>query len=599
MLRNALLSVLLCSCIVACGKPAPAAGDDSTPGRAIRRGDVVFMYDNPEMYEPYGCTVMGWAGSRSKERIELAHSKGVRHFSCSVGFLTEGRGVIDFSDDFLDAACRNFAGEPFGVPWLWDHKHKGQSYWWWCTNSPLYEKYLAKRLEETMAAGPDGLHIDDYRGTSGSLTWLSGGFCRHCMAGFREYLAQNVPREKLAQLGITDLAKFDYRQFLLDKGVKPEEYNKRRSGLPLADEFYDFQVKANTRFVGRYRKQGEGIRGKPVTLCVNSGLSNPQALAIAPELSYFCCEVHHGAAGLSPAKHPIYIYKLADGLDRPVTSTASGQDWAYVCEHEKPCLVRSWAALSYAFGQTLMAPHRQWCYTKEKGTHWYTGPVEEYAYVYRFVRDNARLFDDYQAVAPVAVVYDNGANRKGRGRIEPICVALAERNIPFTVLVAGDDWLDYRLDGKRLAQFKAVVLATDTKSMDREQAQLIDKVAADGRLINWPDDDKLAELVPAPIKVEGSDRVMVVPRMIPGEAGAPAVVHLLNREYDGQADAMVAQKDITVRLGNDLFAGRRFGKATLRAPKSEPIELKTNVADGFTSVKIPTLGLWTIVEMND
>ena len=599
MFRNALPSVLMCSCVVACGTFAAAADDDSVAGRAIRRSDVVFMYDNPEMYEPYGCTVMGWAGGQDKERIELAHSKGVRHFSCSVGFLTEGRGVIDFSDDFLDAACRNFAGEPFGVPWLWDHKHKGQSYWWWCTNSPLYREYLAKRLQETMAAGPDGLHIDDYRGTSGSLTWLSGGFCRHCMAGFREYLARNVSREKLAQFGITELENFDYRRFLLDKGVKPEEYNRRRSSLPLADEFHDFQVKANTRFVGQYRKQGEEIRGKPLTLCVNSGLSNPQALAIAPELSYFCCEVHHGASGLAPAKHPIYIYKLADGLNRPVTSTASGQDWAYVNEHGKTCLVRGWAALSYALGHTLMAPHRQWCYTKEKGTHWYAGPTEEYAYVYRFVRHNSRLFDDYQAVAPVAVIYDNGANRKNRGEIEPICVALAERNIPYTVLVAGDEWLDYRLDAERLAEFKAVILATDTEAMDPEQAHLIGEVDTDGRLVNWPDHEKLARLLPSPIQVDGSDHVMVVPRMIPGDAGAPSVVHLLNRRYDGQSDAVEAQKDIGVRFDNDLFAGRRFTKATLHAPKSEPIELETNVADGFTSVKIPTLGLWAIVEMND
>lgn len=95
--------------------------------RAIRRSDVVFMYDNPEMYEPYGCTVMGWAGSRGKDRIDLAHSKGVRLFSISVGFLTEFRGMIDFSDSFLDAAARNVGGEPFIVPWLWDHKHKGES----------------------------------------------------------------------------------------------------------------------------------------------------------------------------------------------------------------------------------------------------------------------------------------------------------------------------------------------------------------------------------------------------------------------------------------------------------------------------------------
>jgi len=123
--------------------------------RTIRPSDVVFMYDNPKMYEPYGCTVLGWAGWGKAQHIETAHRSGVRHFSTSIGFLTEFRRVIDFSDDFLDAACRNLAGEPFIVPWLWDHKHKQQPAWWWCTNSPLYRKYLDTR-EAKRGPGSNG-----------------------------------------------------------------------------------------------------------------------------------------------------------------------------------------------------------------------------------------------------------------------------------------------------------------------------------------------------------------------------------------------------------------------------------------------------------
>ena len=300
---------------------------------------------------------------------------GVRLFATSVGFLTESSRMIDFSPDFLDAACRNFAGQPFVVPWLWDHKYKGQSAWWWCTNSPLYRKYLAMRLAEVAKARPDGLHIDDYRGTSGAVTWRSACFCRHCMAGFREYLAKAVPKEKLAALGISDLDGFDYRQFLLDRGVKPEDYQKRRASLPLAAEFLDFQVKADTAFVADYRRRAEELVGHPLSLCVNSGLNDAQSLAIAPHLSYFCCEVDHAASSRALPKHPAYVYKLADGLDRPVAATASGQDWAYVAEHKLPGLVRMWIALSYAHGQNFMAPHHQWCYTEEKGTHWYSGPA--------------------------------------------------------------------------------------------------------------------------------------------------------------------------------------------------------------------------------
>ncbi|MHC4406200.1 MAG: hypothetical protein ACYTG0_41730 [Planctomycetota bacterium] len=579
------------------GWPASAAAE-TPPTRAIRRSDVVFMYDNPKMYEPYGCTVLGWAGRANAKHIDQAHAKGVRHFSTSVGFRTEFRGVIDFSDRFLEAACCNFAGEPFIVPWLWDHEYKGHPAWYWCTNTPLFRKYLDSRLVERMATGPDGLHIDDYTGTAGTVTWLSGCFCPHCTAAFRKYLAENVAQEKLAELGIADLKAFDYRQFLVDRGVKPEEYKRRRSSLPLSAEFYDFHVKAATEFVAEYRRRAEEIRGKPLTLCVNSSLSRPDTLAIAPHLSYFCCEVGQGAAALAVPKHPIYVYKLADGLDRPVTSTASGQDWAYVNEHGRPGLVRTWIALSYAFGHNFMAPHRQWCYNKEKGTHWYDGPTEEYAYVYRFVRRNARLLDRYEAIAPVAVVYDNAARRQGQGNVEPICIELAESNMPFTVVVASDDWLDYQLDADRLAQFKAVIV-TKGLAMDEPQRKLIREVETDGRLVVWPDKERLEDLVPTPVAVEGSGHVGVVPRAIPGDDAAPVAVHLLNRQYDGDADVMVPQRDFTLRLRRNLPGDRALAKATLYAPKEEPSRLPVVSGDDFVTVVVPEMKLWAILEIGE
>lgn len=576
--------------------PAVCMADDRP---AIRRSDVVFMYDNPKVYEAYGCTVMGWAGSGDAKHVDDAHAKGVRLFSASVGFRTEGRGVIDFTPDFLDAACRDFSGEPFIVPWLWDHKYKGQPFWWWCTNSPVYRKYLDSRIEKMMKAQLDGLHIDDYTGTAGAVTWRSACFCRYCLAGFREYLAQNVPKEKLAALGITDLAKFDYRQFLLDRGVKPAEYNNRRSGLPLAAEFLDYHVKTNNAFVAEYRRRAEQYRGRPLALAVNSAANEPAALVIAPHLTYFCCEVDHHASARSVPAHPISIYKLADGLNRPVTSTASGQDWAYVYENKLPGLVRTWVALSYAFGHNLMAPHRQWCYTEKKGTHWYEGPTEEYAYVYRFVRDNARLLDNYEAVAPVAVVYDNAVRRKGLGNIEPICAALANKNIPFTVAVAGDDWLDYRLDSQRLSQFKAVIVAKDfdRSPMDQGQKKLLEKVKADGRLLIGQDDAGLAKLLPAPVVVEGSDQIAVVPRTNPKETSAPAVVHLLNRRYDGQKDAMVPQENLVLRIRRDLFPGRSFSLAVLHCPKEAMQTLDISGDKEHFTIKIPKLSYWGILEL--
>ena len=565
--------------------------------RAIRHSDIVFMYDSASMYEPYGCTVLGWAGWANAERVQTAHDKGVRQFTCSVGFLTEFKNVIDFDPDFLDAACRNFAGEPFVVPWLTDHIHMGRPAYWWCTNSPLYRRYLNTRLEQVMKVAPDGLHIDDYRGTSGSVTWLNGCFCKHCMAAFRSYLMEHAPGERLKALGIKDLTTFDYRQFLLDRGVKPEGYKKQRPKLPLAEAFHHFQVMANNAFVAEYRKRAEALRGKPLTLCVNSGLSNPHALVIAPQLSYFCCEVRHDASKRRTAKHPAYVYRLADGLDRPVASTAGGWDWAYVKEHNLPGLARTWIAMSYAFGHNLMAPHRQWCYTKKKGTHWYDGPTEQYAYMYRFVREHARLFDDYEAVAPVAVLYSNAARRQGRGNIEPICIALAEHNVPFTVVVAGDAWLDYRLDPKRLATFRTVIKPPVDLALDMRQQKALDTVAKQGRLITWPADKKPPEDLRKWITVEGSNDVWVLPRTAPGRKNAPTVVHVLNRSYDPSKDACVPQTKFRIRLANDLLGDRAFRKATLYAPKTAPVELALTPDPNAVVLTVPELGTWGVVEL--
>lgn len=592
-MRCARIPLVLLLTVLPAAFPAAAK---AKPPQALRHSDVVFFIDNPAMYAPYGCTVVGWGGVAKADRVRGAHEHGVRLYATAIAFRTAFHRVMDFSDKYLDAAARNFAGEPFAVPWLWDHKYKGQPVWWGCTNSPLYHKFLEDWLARSMAAGPDGLHIDDYSGTAGAVTWLSGGFCPHCMAGFREYLKRDVPKKKLAALGITDLSSFDYRQFLVGRGVTPEQYKKRRSSLPLADEFLDYQVKSNTQYVAAFHRLASKLRGRPVTLSVNSGLSSPQALAIAPHASYFCCEVGHDAGSRAAPKHPVTIYKLADGLDRPVAAMASGQDHAFIMEHKLPCLVRTWIATAYAFGHRFVAPHRLWCYTKEKGTHWYNGPTEEYAWLFQFVRGHARLLDGYEAVAPVAVVYDNAARRKGRGNIEPICTALAARSVPFTVVVAGDDWLDYRLDAAKLAHCKAVIVTKDL-DMDAAQRKAIDAVAAAGRLVTWPDDKRLAKLVPAPVLVDRPDKVWAVPRAIPGDAAAPVVVHLLGRQYDADKDAVTPQKGLTLRLRRDLFPGRTFSKATLHAPRAEPVPLDVAVGDEYTTVKIPQLGLWGIVEL--
>jgi len=275
----------------------------------------------------------------------------------------------------------------------------------------------------------------------------------------------------------------------------------------------------------------------------------------------------------------------------------SGQDHASIMEHNLPGLARIWIAAAYAHGHNFMVPDHLWCYTKEKGTHWYDGPAEEYAWLYQFVRNNARLLDEYEAVAPVAVIYDNAARRKGRGDVEPICVALAERNIPFTVVVAGDEWLDtYRLSTDGLRPYRAVIASAET-NMDDAQRGALDHVADEGRLVTWPDDMALERLIARPVSVDGSEKVQVVVRHKPVSDASPVVVHLLNQAYDAETDEMIMQEDVTIRLSQELLGNRRFTKALLHSPRNDSQELTLASDQHALEVVVPRLDLWGIVEL--
>jgi len=581
---NVALKALSLILIVVCSQSAAEE-------RALRRSDVVFFIDDPKQYESYGCTVVGWGAHADADHIRAAHDAGVRLLATSVPFRTAFSQVIDFSDQFLDAACRNFEGEPFVVPWLWDHKHKGQPMWWGCTNSPLFRAWLDQYLAKLMAAEPDGLHIDDYTGTAGAVTWLSGGFCRHCMKAFREYLRAKVSQERLHEQGVIDLDTFDYRQFLLDRGIKTEEYKAKRASLPLANEFLDFQMTAVTEFVRQFHEQASKLRARRVTLSVNSGLESPQSLMIAPYVDFFCCEVGHEAAKGGWPQHPIYIYKLADALYRPVAAMASGQDHAFVAEHQCSELVRTWIVTAYSHGHAFTPPTSLWCYTEEKGTHWYKGATEDYAWLYRFVRSNAHLFDGYEAAAPVAVVYDNAARRAGKGVIEPICDALEKANVPFALVVGGDAWLDYRITAEKLAPYQTVIVAEKPEFMDTAQRTLLDNsqrmaVFGEGLIAQLPR-----------VSVENDMDISAAIRIKPSDPKAPVVCHVHSRRYDAALNRVIPADDVVLNIPRSVLPQRDYDKAVIHTPGGKQEEIPIECYDNDVRIRLPRVGLWHVIVM--
>jgi len=570
----------------------------------IKASDVVFMYpaEDPSQYDVYSGTVVGWAGrprgrntpdvEAFQRRVEEAHKRDMRYCG-SNDFLVDFRGFIDFRPDtFMDATCIDLDGNPIRVPWLWDHEYKGHFAYWWCTNNPDYQAYLRDQTERACMAPVDGLHIDDYSGTSACSAYNGGCFCRYCQEGFREYLRQRFSPEQLAEIGIDQINKFDYRKFLKSKGIAAEQFKKARYECPLSDVFQDFQNLRMKQMVQEIFEYAERLRGKLLLRSVNSSASSPRALLPAPLIDFFCGEVPHHAGNAQVPVEPVFVFRLVEALGRRQTATASGHDWAWIKANEKPGLVRTWIAQAYAFGSVLMVPHRQWCYTPELGTHWWRGKPEDFAHIYSFVREQASLLEGYVSLANTALIYTN----ENFPEIRDAALKLTEANIPYAIIVAGGEDLPMRLTAEAIAPYEYIIVGS--KSLSDEQEEILEKSQA--QVIQW---DGLSELPNAITKysiVESPERIRVSIRYNPDDSDAPIVCHILNQNYELEKDE-VHPVDVQVAINRDLIKkvvdGSDICIAVIHLPNQEAVSLPVVKTDDTISFEVKDLGLWSIVEL--
>lgn len=532
-------------------------------------------------YQAYGATVVAWGGRPTP--ASLAESQGAQFFG-SVGMVTEfARFYERFPLTYAQALCRDVQGRPVKVPWLTDHQHKGVPFWWSCTQQPQFREYLRERVAETIRAGAHGLHIDDHMGTAGGL-WLGLCFCERCVEGFRFYLASLAASDR-QRLGVSDPASFDYRAVVARWMEEAGAAKRQPPQHPLWEHWTIYQCRAAAAFMEELRDLAARVAGRPVPVGANAGLLWPRHLADYKSLDLFSAETDHQAAQKRLSDMPLFAYRLADAVGRPYAATASGADWAWVAEHSRPGLVRGWIALSYAAGHMLMAPHRQWCHTPEKGTHWYAGPADKFAPLYQFVRRNSALIDQYEAFADLAVVLPHRSFLRHTSRWLDLCRGLAENNVSYRLLLGGDEIVSHPLRAADVPGSR-VLLIPDRSELLPADIRTLEENISTGQVVCGTLEQALAAITPA-VRLDGEGPVRILPRVRPGGAA----IHLLNYSYDSARDDVVPMEQIRVKVNCQALGFAPPDGAWLVAPGSEPRFLP--LVDG--AVEVPTLGLWGIL----
>jgi hypothetical protein len=532
-----------------------------------------------QIYQDYGATALAWGGKPTAQ--SLAEARGLKFFG-SVGMVTEfSRYYQRFPQAYEQGLCRDIEGKPYKVPWLVDHQHKGVPFWWCCTRQPLFRQYIQERVIKTVKAGAEGVHIDDHLGTAGGI-WEGGCFCDRCLAEFPAWL-KALPPAELARLGIRDPGSFNYRD-VLREWIKTTPGRKVQQH-PLWSQWRVYQLQGAAQFMAELRTLAAQTAGHPVPMGANACLLWGPHLADYLSVDLFSAEIPHHAEARRFSDDPIVAYRLADAVGRPLASTASGGDWAFIKEQNLPGLVQGWIALSYAAGHGLMAPHHQWCHTPQKGTHWYDGPKEKFAPLYQFVRQNAALFDGYQNHADLTVALSQRTFDRDGAKVIGLCSRLAAANISYRLALGGNEVVNHPLPAEDVRQ-AGRLLVLDPKDFMPADQQLLASAKNGLRYENVA--QALTNVTPS-VRAENPDTLRVLPRVKPGAA----VIHLVNWTYDASRDGVSPIKNARLQLDLATLGVAGAPEAKLFVPGVPSVTLPIEKA----TVTVPEIGLWAVLEL--
>jgi len=508
------------------------------------------------------------------------------------------------------AACVDLDGKPIEVPWMVGHTYKGRTPVFLCSNQPRYRQFLRDQVRYFMAAGADGIMVDD-GGGSFFACGRGGCFCPHCMAGFREYLRKKHTVEQLKQRGVDDLDSFSYRRFVLGQQDDGRSYRNRRERhkVPFSRDFSDFLRRSDVELFRELQALSCKLAGKHVPMGWDNVDFAGSRAGYYPFWDVFYSEINYqnfGVDGRTPdTEFPpgmVMLDKFADAMGRWYIPTPAPKSWEAIMRNDVESLLRLWVAFSYANGSALRYPRKGWVFSAR--TPWYFPPKEDFEPLYAFIRAHRELFDDYEAVQQVGVLFTQSQAGGGSSYYTPlkhVCASLVSLNVPFGMAVAGDELLTNRLHGGEVERFELMLIPEPIRLVGGQRG-IVQRWKDRGRAVSVQRTDNVAAKIKDHIQplvaVEDDSGVWLFPRYVPGQRHAPVVCHVVNPHFDAQRDAALPKADVPVLLRSGLLGDRRPGKVTYHSPGNQPCTLQHRLGKDGVRVTIPRVELWGVLRIS-
>lgn len=584
----------------------------------MKNSDVAFLHvaSPVEKYDEYGGPkVVTWDSGWQAKHVSLTRDHGVRDSpAASMGVVSYSQ--ISAGTPLAEAIARDLWGNEIiekdnpNFPNGWQARL--------CIRYSAFEDYVKDYVKRRIYdVGAREALMDEPSGYNGGAVCYrndAGCYCDRCNNGFREWLRSRYTTEALVGMGISNIDTFDYRALLRPLAPDLATFQSKFDAgqLPHIKHFIRFQQEPARQFFKNVRDHMLGIDP--------SFRISSNTFDMHQELFYLAEENNsdfHGAEMELFLRWPDQFgkfmgrLKIADGLDIRIVTSGAFWNWEWARDQSHQAIETTKAVLAgmYASGHQLVVPMLyRWIEPQ------YCGSMPDFAPYYRFVRQNAQLFDDYQPVEQVGLILDNSVYGLHTGDsvfkadFEAICQALLDNRIPYGVAV-GADGLFHRREFTRQEltdRFRYLVEPRNT-ALSGAQFTAVAGLKAEGKVHVW-DAGGMSSLLPKIQSWVSCDkaRVWALPRRHATDPGAPVIVHLLNRNIVqaawpvGSTDVITPQAQVTIGLDKALWgAQQRVSRVTAFEGREggSVEELAVGTTGDGISVIVPQLAIWTILRV--
>lgn len=471
----------------------------------------------------------------------------------------------------------DFDGTPLVAPWMksWGAK-------WVTTTHPETRQALDRQLERSLAVGAKSIQFDDPLLQVYSARSQGGEFNPATQAGFIEWLHHHPDQAAVRSAGLGNLSE-SYRDFLIQKyQVRDASDYKRRIQSFASTNLWQRYIQSTVEeYFSSLRDRLHGRKPNAVALSMNVSIPWPDAKHPSFFLTAF----------------PDYLIAEADIIDTSSliaqVATARALRLGFTPSIRPIDLARNRVAIAmyYALGALPIVPWDVFVADKPR----YFGTPDEYGDLYRFVRTQAPLFDEYEALAAVAIIID--PNRFSVAALQPLTQMLAQRNIPYAFVLLNDAKGGRPLTKERLSGFKLLVTAlleADMPAADRAILASLDIQKLDPSAVTAARLDALRLFIAAP----GGEKLRVFPRVGVGQKAGSWAFHIVDESKggiqlgsgQGECRRRIGVRPSSLGVSDNTVATWVVGdsRRLLRGEKD---------AEGNVYYTIPDCPLWGILHM--